>query len=814
MVIFLLVLGFGASLHFTEMGAFGINIILPEETKSTPPRMKRRSKSELAKLRSAKADGPQDHMDRIKELKDEWKKDQKNKIIIADLARALITFEERHPAVYSAQNKLVGKVAKAVIKPDTFKDHGLGVRKFITNKKYPEALKTLKAVIDAPEYDVTADDNYLRARLARLMNDNRMAIKFYTKAINEVPDYEAAAYDLGRIYLDLKQYTKAKEYFVELVKNMNHAGGRLGMAIVDLSVKKTKTSIAKETETYLNDALAISRKVGDKAIQFEVHKVRAELYERLGNTAKQEEDLKMALSLKAGDESSAISLAEIYQKKGQGPDVLRVLKACKKNGCKSSRFIGFYVEKLYEVDQPREARAELDAGLELYPKDRRLLELKAEKEYQAKNLLNAIQLYEKLKEHHPTYETSYLRLAELLDEDGKAEDAVRVLEAGIESVYDKMSLMEKAARFHAKKGNNQKAKEYFEKILRDDPSRADLKLRFAVLLKELGNEKDAYKYFKELDESNSLSPKQEIVYAEVLHALGRLKEALEVLDCEGKSLDKKRSAASEIRCGALRTTQGEYDKAEGHLQKALALESSDRAYYYLGMNALAKRSYELAGENLKRAVFLNKKALDAKIGLARALRKLGGTDNLQKAKIQLASVIDTYSRYRTVREKNSRDPNAYLERGILFLQNKEEKRAIDDFDQGLSLQPDHPELVVAKAKALYYARETKQATGLLKKLIKKQPKNASAHFYLGRMYNAASATSQSAKHFEKSLKYGKNDKSFSQVHEAHSSLANLYKEMKQNSKACEHMKLYLRTAPANVSDRFDVADEVRKNCDR
>ena len=47
------------------------------------------------------------------------------------------------------------------------------------------------------------------------------------------------------------------------------------------------------------------------------------------------------------------------------------------------------------------------------------------------------------------------------------------------------------------------------------------------------------------------------------------------------------------------------------------------------MNALAKRSYELAAENLKRAVFLNKKALDAELT---QLVLFGGSEelNLQK----------------------------------------------------------------------------------------------------------------------------------------------------------------------------------------
>jgi tetratricopeptide (TPR) repeat protein len=795
-----------------DMKVSAINLLMPEETKSTLPRIPRRSKSKLQELRSAKADGPEDHIERIKELKDEWKKNQKNKVIVADLAAALVGFEERYPGVYASQQKLVGKVAKAVIKPVTFKEHQLGVRKLIIDKKYPEALKTLKAVMDAPEYDVKADDNYLRARIARLTNDNRNAIKYYMKVINEVPNYEAAAYDLAQIYLDLKQYAKAQELFLELRKNMKHSGSRLGMGIVDLSMKKASEDVSSETEINLNDALAISRKVGDKKMQFQIHRVRADLYRRQGKTDQQLADLQLVLGLKPGNEESAIALAEIYQKKGQGPDTLKTLKTCKKNGCKSAKFIAFYVTKLYEVEQPREAGAELNSGLELYPKDPQLLELKAEKAYQAKNLLNAIQLYEKLKEFHPTYEPSYLKLAKLLDEDGKSDQAVRVLEQGIERVHDKMSLMEKAARFHAKKGNNQKAKEYFEQILKEDPGRADLKLRFAILLKELGNDKDAYKYFKELAETNSLSPKQEITYAEVLHKLGKLKEATEVLDCEGKSLDKKRSAASEIRCGVLRTTSGDYEKADTHLSKSLALESSDRAYYYIGMNELARRSYEVAAQNLKRAVFLNKKALDAKVGLARALRHLGGTDNLQKAMIHLAGVIDTYSRYRTPLEMNSRDPEAYLQRGVLYLQAKEEQRAIADFDQGLSLDPNHADLTVAKAKALYYARQTKVATELLKKLIKREPKHAGAHFYLGRMYNATGLTVRSATHFSKCLKYA--DKTFAQVHEAHQSLANLYKEMKQNSKACEHMKQYLRTAPDNVSDRFDVADEVRKNCVR
>lgn len=810
LLVMLMIFLAGGSLSLTEMGPFGVNLLMDSEVKLVDKPKPMGAAKVLERIRSDKSDAVTDHLARVRELKETWSKDKKDQNVAVQLARTLLVFNERYPGVYAAQGKLVDKIGKVVITGEVLKAYEAATLKLMIRGDYALASKALRAVLNSVDHEDTVEDKYLQARIAMQSKDNRLAKKLYESLIKELPTYEAASHDLARISLEIKNFSRAKELFTELAQNKKHAGAQLGLAQVMLAGKGWSKSAAIEATNHLISALTLAKKSKNTALQFEIYVTRAKVHGRAGEEKAQMLDLAQALRFKPGHEESAMTLAEMHAKKGQQEDALRVLAACKKGGCSSPKFVSSYVRLLYSADQKMAARTELSEGRKAHPTDRDLLMLTAQKEYEAKSLKNAIKLYRELRDTHPTFEEGYLKLAELLVEDGKKEEATDVLEEGVDKVVDKMSLLEKSARFHAQFGNNVKAKEYLERVLKEDPSRSDLKLKFAFLLKGLTNYQDAYKYFSELAKEDALGPKDELAFAEVLHRLGRLKEGLGRLDCDGRSLDKERSMLAEIRCGAIRTTAAQYDRAEEHLKRALALEATDRAYYHMGINDLARGKNEQAASNLRRAVELNKKALDAKIGLARALQRLGGRDNLNKALGFLTSVIEGYRRYRTPLEKKQRDPSAFLLRGEIHIDRKDDRRALADFEAGLGVDPGNLDIQVAKAKALYHSDETKKAFDLLSSLIKASPKHAGAHFYLGRMYIGAQAPKAARRHFEKSINYASAD--FAHLHSAHSSLSKIYKELKNPRKSCEHMKKYLRHAPESVSDRMEVRQEILKTC--
>ena len=226
-----------------------------------------------------------------------------------------------------------------------------------------------------------------------------------------------------------------------------------------------------------------------------------------------------------------------------------------------------------------------------------------------------------------------------------------------------------------------------------------------------------------------------------------------------------RKADGELRCGALFTASGDYKQAAKHLNAAQAMDPNDRVFFYLGQNDFARGAFDEAARHFRRASELDSKALDSKVGYAKALRAMGSRHNLGKALRTLNEVVDAYGRFKTKLELQTRDPQVFLERAEIFLQIKEDKRALADLATGLDIAPGDNRLTVAKAKALYYSRKTTEAMKLLKALLNERPTEPEANFFLARMHLASGKSSPAIKHFELSIKHGQG--TFQEVYEAH-----------------------------------------------
>ncbi len=444
------------------------------------------------------------------------------------------------------------------------------------------------------------------------------------------------------------------------------------------------------------------------------------------------------------------------------------------------------------------------------PTDHEFLLKKAERELQDKAPKKAISTLRDLTKHHPKLADGYLKLATLLGADGKVSEATQVLEDGISKASDKKGLLEETARIQAQGGQIDKSNETIERLVEAGGDAVAVRLKYAQLLSDLGVWPDAFFQFERLEKEEAIPADKKVVFAKVLHGLKKYDRALTLLNCDNERPKEARNANEELRCGALRTAKGDYKQASKHLKQAQIIEATDRTYFYLAKNDYARGAFDEASRNFKKAGTLNEKALDWQIGYAMALRGMGGKHNLGKALRTLNGVVNTYGRYRTKLELQGRDPLVFLERAEIYLQLKEDKRAIADLDTGLSIAPGHTALTVAKAKALYYSRNTKKAMTLLRDLLKEQPTVPDANFFLARMHLASRENKAAIKFFELSLRHGK--KNFKDAYEAHSSLIHLYKERNQQRKACDHMKQYLRTAPRSVTDREDVAEDIRMNC--
>lgn len=810
MLAFLGVVLVGGAMGQTDLGYFGVNVLLgddsgprpvPGEVSEADPRQRPGQASGAKKEpTSMKADSSRNYMDSIASL------DRKLQANPADtdsrdrLVMTLLRFKQRYPTVYK-NDPHYSDLEKRLLTPDQVaNDMQLRINKLLAEGKVEEADAAME------EYRATMTRNpdalYMMASLEVMKGNKDRAINYYKRTIEAAPDYEPALFDLGDIYLERQEIAEARIYFDMLLKkNPDHSSGKLAMAQITLYEKGYD-----EAKELIEGALALAKDSKNPDQQFRAFWLQAMLADAQQKVEEKGYALGRALEIKPTDERTALALADLLRTQDKHPEALRRLKQCQKAGCSSAEFYKSLVQAYHANSDADAARSQLNEALRKHPNDTGLLMLQAAEEIQAEHFKTAKAIYATIIEHDPTHIDAYLKLSVLQFREGRQQEAIETLTRGGELAEEKLPLMEKKAELQMKVGATLKAKETMGLILQLDPNNTAVKGRFAKLLKGLGFADEASRYYQDLHVAGALEATDLLDYAEVLIALKRFDEALKlvttVIDTDPLNL-----LANVLR-GAVRTEKGEFKEADEDLRRALKVDSeSPLAYYHLGRNESAQNRMPSAVEYLSKAVSLDTENLPIRFDLARALTKVGGVDNRRTALAQYNYIIKEYERFTSGIDKKRIDPQVYFLRGGLHFDNGQFREALADFNKAMVLDPVRMDTVIEFARTLQTMGKRQEAEAYLNEVLTRDPKNPSAHFQLGVINLKSGKRTKAEDHFKQAIAAGG-----ANFPVAHRYLGYLYKEKGLTALACNSFREYLRVAEKNAYDREEIARVVQRMC--
>jgi len=191
-----------------------------------------------------------------------------------------------------------------------------------------------------------------------------------------------------------------------------------------------------------------------------------------------------------------------------------------------------------------------------------------------------------------------------------------------------------------------------------------------------GKYEDAAKAFSEAIEEN---PKESIYYVNfgnLLSAVGETEKALKFYD-KAIELDEK-IAAAYYGAGTVYYNQGNYKQAKEKFELSVknGLDNGD-TYFMLGMTYLQIEQPRLALPYFQRAVEVAEEDVEARFQFALCLASLSMIDEAIK-------------QFLIVTEKDPEHADAYYNLGVAYAGYKEDaKKALEMFDQALTIQPDH-----------------------------------------------------------------------------------------------------------------------------
>jgi tetratricopeptide (TPR) repeat protein len=206
-----------------------------------------------------------------------------------------------------------------------------------------------------------------------------------------------------------------------------------------------------------------------------------------------------------------------------------------------------------------------------------------------------------------------LRDAARLDAEGKCDEAEQYYRAALAKSAPSQALLNNAGNHYLVCGQAEKAKAYFEKLLRINPLHTNANLQLARIVTEQKQGKKALEYLSRIKESD---PEVLLLRAEALHWSGKSAAALAILDDLQKraQTDPRLLFLLGLTCARLSL----YDRAEHTFNSALALRPGDfEILFNLGRAAARARHYERAQRVLEAALKIHPENVDLLLELGR-----------------------------------------------------------------------------------------------------------------------------------------------------------------------------------------------------
>jgi arylsulfatase A-like enzyme/Flp pilus assembly protein TadD len=218
------------------------------------------------------------------------------------------------------------------------------------------------------------------------------------------------------------------------------------------------------------------------------------------------------------------------------------------------------------------------------PKDRieeLLLIQQAESFEQEQRFRDAEAVYEKLLAMRPDVPTSYVNVALMKAREEKMDEAIQILEQGVEKMPDSEVLLSRLGHTYMVAGRVKKALDTFDRILKTNPLYFDALMATAWMLDTIGQKEDAQGYYRktlEVEPENKFARKN---YALSLATSGKLNPAIEIYSRLVEDYPDDHEIRKEL--GIAYGATGDISRSIEHLETAVSLHPDPLAYLNLAV---------------------------------------------------------------------------------------------------------------------------------------------------------------------------------------------------------------------------------------
>ena len=241
-----------------------------------------------------------------------------------------------------------------------------------------------------------------------------------------------------------------------------------------------------------------------------------------------------------------------------------------------------------------------------------------------------------------------------------------------------------------------------------------------------------------LDQSPSADLSTVYWKAYVRFRTGRYSEAVSLI---AQYLEKKPDSAGARKIlGLCLFMQGRPGEAENELQRATELDGSDpEALYYLGRIHFNRNDAPEALRIFERLVVIDKASVRGYNHLGQALEALSRFDEAREA---YRKAIDLE------RTQPAKSEWPYFNLGVLYLKEGRAAEAIGLLREALERNNNWPEAKTQLAVALFSSNQYEDARKVLAEILRDNPKNADAHYQMGRLLLKLGNSDEARRHFE------------------------------------------------------------------
>ena len=770
-LVVLLLIGAGASLHFTKYGAFGLRWIFPAHVSTSSA-----EGSTFAEAKTALAEDTWPGLRKARSALERLLAGRQVPEVRAVWAQSVF-FEQRRWG--TADPDLVSQATSALQdldvlprgNPDRIKAE---VGQLLLGKQPDAAL----ALIRPARLD--ADGPLLEAEALLQKGQPAEAVKVLDGAVKAAPS-GAAWHALGLAHLKLKTPDKAQADFEAALKiSPQHLSSAVELAQIALDHKDPQTAL-KILEPALADAKALAPPERSRGLA-----LRGAALLQLGKPADAVAPLEDAVK---ADPTSILAkgmLARAYSAMKEDEKALPLWKAAVSGEPDSPAWAAGQVQSLAALKKSEEAMAAATKARARFPKDEPTTLVVARAEEQLDRVTDAEESYKAATQLDPADLDAALGLARLYLRQRKPGEARAALAAVTDKQSQNPRLRLGLGDLALATGDLAAAQSEFERATALAPDLPEAWVARARLGLERRSWKDARVNAEKGLALDTDVPDGHLILGLALWKLGEL-------DPAAKQLDAARSAGPnarlEVALGAVHFEKGDLDGATALLGAVLKTEPGNpEANYWMARVQHKRSDYSLALESIRAAVdrAATRPQYHHELGLI--LRDAGKAPEAIEAWKQAVKLDPAYA-------------DSWEAMGQAYLDAGRTKDAIAAFEGALRADPGRARVLGSIGDAQFQAGKWSAAIASYQAALKADPSLSGLYYRLGRANSEMGQYDKAIAFYQRALSTSPDNA------QAWYHLGYAWKERGKKREAVNAFQNYLAKAP-DAKDKKDIEDEI------